>query len=133
MATLTRPSDRVKALARNLTITTDLVGSDHHEANPEYLRALSEYACTASGISTDHKESVIALAIDIGEANDPAQAIEDLAHNLTVAADLIGEDMKNVHPEYVRALSEHTCYASGISGDHAELVRNIFTDILARN
>lgn len=133
METLTSPAERIKALARNLTTAADLVGRDHREVHPEYLRALSESACMASGISTDRKESVIALTIDIGEANDPAQAITDLTHNLTIAAELSGNDLKHVHPEYIRALSEHTCYASGISGDHAELIRDILTDILTRN
>lgn len=133
MTTLTSPAECIKDLARNLTAAADLVGRAAQDAHPEYLRALSESACMTSGINTDHKEAVIALAIDVGEANDPAQAIEDLAHNLTVAAELIGNDMKHVHPEYIRALSEHTCYASGLSGEHAELVQNIFADILTRD
>lgn len=45
------------------------------------------------------------------------EAIDALAHNMKIAASLIGNDIAGVDPEYTRAMCEFVCYASGLSGD----------------
>lgn len=50
---------------------------------------------------------------------DSNEAIDRLAHNMKIAASLIGNDIAGVDPEYTRAMCEFVCYSSGLSGDLA--------------
>lgn len=73
----TTVTERVQALARNLEVAHSLVGDDvlqGRDENPEYLRAVTEFICEASGISTDAKEAVETLLVSISAAQEAHDA-----------------------------------------------------------
>lgn len=126
-------ADRIEALRNNLRIATDLIGPDAENVESEYLRAISEFACMASGISTDHKEALIALVIELAHTTDPDRNVETLIEHLEASADILGRDITlavESRPEYVRALSEHACFMADISGHHADSVQDVLVGIL---
>lgn len=68
MPTCKTPDERIDALARNLRVATDLIGPDIADTNAvhsEYIRALTEQTCSASGISTNHKGAIESLFVGI--------------------------------------------------------------------
>lgn len=131
MATQTT-AERIEALRKNLHIAADLIGSDVHQVDPEYIRAVSEFACMASGISTDHKEALIALVIELAYTTNPQGNVDALTRDLEASADLIGRDHQDTErrSEYIRALSEHACLMADISGHHADSVHEVLVGIL---
>lgn len=131
--TVRTPEWRTTELARNLAIASDLIGDDPINVHPEYIRALSEHTCIASGVNSEHKEAVADLLIGLGQTNDPVRNAHALAQDLAASADLIGNDIHLAttnRPEYIRALSEHACFMADISGDHADSVQDVLIGIL---
>lgn len=133
MTTTKTRDERVTALTHNLRITADLIGPDPENAHPEYLRALSEQACLASSISTNHKDAVSELAVSFAQTTDPDRSIAAFAQDVEASTDLIGPDISVdglVNPEYIRALTEHACFVANLSGNNAEAVHAVFVGIL---
>ena len=129
-------ADRIEALRNNLRIAADLIGPDVSHVNPEYTRALSEFGCMASGITTEHKESFEALAIQLAQTPTPDASTEAFVNDLEVSADLIGKDIDTAtteRPEYIRALAEHACLIADISGYHADSARDLLVGILTND
>lgn len=129
-------TERIEALRKNLHISTDLLCSGTDGVDGEYIRAVSEYACMASGISTDHKESLIALVIELAHTTDPQRNVDALAKHLEASADILGRDVTlavEARPEYVRALCEHACFIADFSGHHADSVQDILVGILTND
>lgn len=70
----TTTTDRATAFDHQLIVAATLVASDAVEqTHPEYLRALSEQACMASGINTEHKEDVESIIAGFAR-NGPIEA-----------------------------------------------------------
>lgn len=135
MATMTT-ADRIKELRASLQIAADLIGPDILHVNSEYTRALSEFGCMNSGISTEHKEAFEALAIELAQTPHPEASATALVNDLEVSADLIGPDIDTAtadRPEYLRALAEHACLIADISGDHANSVHDMLFGILTND
>lgn len=54
------------------------------------------------------------------------QRLTAFGHNFVSASQLVGNNIENVDPEYVRAMSEQVCAASGISTEYKEAVSTLF-------
>lgn len=133
METLTSTTETFESLRKNLHISTLLIGNDVKHVDPEYILAISEFACMASGVNTDHKEALIALVIELAYTKDPTGNVNALIRDMEASAALIGPNPDTVatnRPDYFRALSERACAAAGISGEHAESVSDLLADIL---
>lgn len=134
--TVTTPEDRMTALQRNLTISADLIGPDIETGHPEYIRALSEYTCMASGISTDYKETVEDLSVQFAQTFRSDRSVATFMLDLESSIDLIDPSTTPEiaeNSEYVRGLSEHACLAGNISPEHAPSVRALLMSIFANN
>lgn len=129
-------ADRIEALRTSLRIAADLIGPDIKTVDPEYTRAISEFGCMTSDITTEHKESFEALAIELAQTTDPDRNVDALATDLEASADLIGPDIGIAsadRPDYIRALSEHACLIADISGHHAESVHAVLVGVLTND
>lgn len=135
MAT-TPVNPRFQHLQDSLRIAADLIGPDIKTVDPEYTRAISEFGCMTSDITTEHKESFEALAIELAQTTDPDRNVDALATDLEASADLTGPDIGIAaanRPDYIRALAEHACFVADISGHHAESVHDVLVGVLAND
>lgn len=125
---------RFQDLRDSLRIAADLIGPDTQNVDPEYTRAISEFACMTSGISTEYKEIFATLTNELAQTTDPEGNASALANDLEVSAVLIEPDSDIAsRPDYTRALAEHACFAADISGHHADSVHDLLVGILTND
>lgn len=135
MATMTT-TGRIEELRASLQIAADLIGPDILPVDSEYTRALSEFGCMNSGISTIHKEAFENLAIQLAQTPRPEASAASLVNDLEVSALLIGDDIDvtlTERPERLQALCEHACVVAEIDSAHADSVHDLLIGVLTND
>ena len=118
-----------ESLRDNLMIATDLLCSGLDDVDTEYSRAISEFACTSSGISTDYSNMFIMLVDELSSVSNPVETINTLINHMDVSADILSNNTSSTKAEAL-ALAKHACKSVKLSEHRYSFVRAILVDHL---